>query len=167
MITIHESGMTFGPFASEDLYHIENSPALQQLGDHIKMAEFIVHSVSSDNTKQVSIIEAKSSIPRQTDDYFNDIIAKLLNAVTILLNGSLGRLTRINTELPSNFCQLDWRTTAVRLILVIKSVPDSMLPQITDKLRMQLITIRKTWAIAQNNIWVFNETKARAHGLVI
>lgn len=40
MITIQESGMTFGHFDEKDIYKIENSAGHQGLGDGFKIVEF-------------------------------------------------------------------------------------------------------------------------------
>ncbi len=40
MITIKESGVTFGHFDEKDIYKIENSAGHQGLGDGFKIVEF-------------------------------------------------------------------------------------------------------------------------------
>ena len=41
MITITESGMIFGPFADQQVYLIEKSDAYTNLGEGVKVVEFV------------------------------------------------------------------------------------------------------------------------------
>ena len=42
MKTIHESGVDFGPYREEELFHIEQSKLYQDLGQGLKATEFVL-----------------------------------------------------------------------------------------------------------------------------
>ena len=84
MITIKESGVTFGHFDEKDIYKIENSAGHQGLGDGFKIVEFTYI-----NKNNLFVIEAKSTIPRPTnvDDYnkfWAEIFEKFENILELI-----------------------------------------------------------------------------------
>ena len=59
MITINESGMTFGPFEESCVFKIESSQLYQNVQkNEVKTVEFVLKE-----SGQQSIVEAKSSSP--------------------------------------------------------------------------------------------------------
>ena len=73
MVTIQESGMTFGPFQEDQIYWIEKASAYKSLGQGIKSVEFVYKK----NADKLFFIEAKSSSPNplreSIDNYIKDI----------------------------------------------------------------------------------------------
>ena len=64
MITIAESGMTFGPFADTHCFQIENSLLHNSAQPGVQIAEFLLIQNGQENQPpQVWIVEAKSSTP--------------------------------------------------------------------------------------------------------
>lgn len=165
-ISIPESGVTFGPFAIDDCFYIEKSPALAKLGAHIKIAEFVVRLNSTDGEDILALVEAKSSIPKETDAYFAEIREKLVNTFTLLMLASIDRQQEMLLELPTGVRGLPLNSCNIRLFLVIPIVPDKYLSQFTDKFRQALRVERKTWALRDNDVWVLNEAKAQRWGLI-
>lgn len=170
MVTIIESGVTFGVFEANYCYEIEKSPALALLDDGIKIAEFVL--LTEDNN-QLWVIEAKSSIPhpqrkpKDYDAFFADIHDKLLNSLTLTLMGTLNRQRGIYGELPDPMLNVNWAQAAIRLRLVIPRVPDKHLAPIQDKLRNIMAKTAKTWRIKPFDIKVINERLARREGLIV
>ena len=76
MVTITESGVTFGPFAQDAVFRVESSPCADRLGG-IKACEFVWWS--ADDSKLV-FIEAKSTVPNPNknlpvyEQYFTDMV---------------------------------------------------------------------------------------------
>ncbi len=60
--TIIKSGMKFGPFQLDSLFHIEESDAFTALGDGFSTVEFI-HIRTEKEKNILQLIEAKSSSP--------------------------------------------------------------------------------------------------------
>lgn len=94
MITIIESGMTFGPFAETHCFKIEDSPLHQSAQPGIQIAEFLLVRDGNENKPpQVWIVEAKSSTPNPGSAllgaadtfaaFIAEIMEKLLNALTL------------------------------------------------------------------------------------
>lgn len=166
-ISISESGASFGPFAEDDCYHIERSSGLASLGSHVKISEFVVRLVSNDGQDYLAIVEAKSSIPRDSDDFFANIREKLVNTFTLLMLSVVGRQPVMSGELPVRIRNFSFATSAIRLFVVIPRLPNEHLAAITDKFRQVLQVERKTWNLQYSDLWVLNEEKARQQGLIV
>ena len=166
MITISESGLTFGEFSEDCLYHIEKSAYILTL-EHVKIAEFIEYRNNPQSNNQLLIIEAKSSIPKESEQFWAEIKDKLLNSLTLLFTGALKRHPLIFDELPQNFKTLDWEMLDIKLLLVIPTIPTEYLAPITDQFRKELVTLRQIWGISPLSIVVLNADKARQYHLAM
>jgi hypothetical protein len=167
MITIQESGMTFGHFDEKDIYKIENSAGHQGLGDGFKIVEFTYL-----RSNVLFFIEAKSSIPKpeSTSDYeafWQEILEKFENALLLELMGCLRRNQQVYNELADNHKNIDWEKVDIRIILVIRPVPKEYLVSITDVFRKRLKKILKLWSIKYANIFVINEEQAIQQNLAV
>lgn len=167
MVTITESGVTFGHFTSDDCYEIEHSKGHNSLGQGFKMVEFTYLT-----NQKLFVVEAKSSIPRATnqpnyDQYWEEILEKFENALMLQVMAYLRRNPAADTELPLQHKTMDWQQTSLQLRLVIPTVPDQHLPPITDKFRQCLNKLKKLWNIKDTHIFVLNESKARQQGLLV
>ena len=67
---INESGLDFGPFAKGKCFHIENSKLFSDLGERIKIAEFLLLRGFKTKPPSLIIVEAKSSSPHPSRDNF-------------------------------------------------------------------------------------------------
>lgn len=111
MVTIEESGVSFGPFAEDSLFHIEKSLHVQSVSG-IKVCEFIWWSAEQ---RKLFFIEAKSSVPssinskQEYKDYFIAISEKLENSLQILLAASLNRPTKLRNELKADIANIHWQ----------------------------------------------------------
>lgn len=107
MVTISESGMVFGPFATDRCFEIEKCSAYKKIKGGVKIAEFVW--LRDDLTPPtIWIVEAKSSSPRPAPPQpFNEFIAeireKLLNALTMVLSACLKRQESAYAELSVPF----------------------------------------------------------------
>jgi hypothetical protein len=167
MITIKESGVTFGHFDEKDIYKIENSAGHQGLGDGFKIVEFTYL-----RSNVLFFIEAKSSIPKpeSTSDYeafWQEILEKFENALLLELMGCLRRNQQVYNELADNHKNIDWEKVDIRIILVIRPVPKEYLVSITDVFRKRLKKILKLWSIKYANIFVINEEQAIQQNLAV
>ncbi len=165
MMAVHESGLVFGPYAEQDCFIIEKSPALKKLGDYLKIAEFIVRLNLP--RQALAIVEAKSSIPQESHQFLQDIKIKLINALTLLFAAWVGRHRDMQAELPEHLKASDWQSISIKLYLVIALVPDQQLAPLTDKFRNLLMTECKLWAIPSHDLWVLNERTAKKAGLIV
>lgn len=157
-VTIVESGMTFGPFDAKNCFQIESSVTYKGVGEGIKIAEFLLLKNNA-----VWIVEAKSSIPRVTDSYFEEIRQKLSNALILSVAASLGRhnvLSEPTTEFRT--CILSDRS--IKLVLVVGPIPSRFMKPLTDDLRGYLKHITKLWG--KTEVWVLNKEEAVNRGLV-
>ncbi|MBO1520438.1 hypothetical protein [Oceanisphaera pacifica] len=165
MITITESGVTFGPFAQDTIFRVENSPCAARLGG-IKACEFVWWSAS--NNKLV-FIEARASVPNpqkslsEYEQYFSDMLEKFDNSLQLLLAGTAPRHTELVRELGPSMANINWQQADIQFYLVIPRAPREFLNSLTDKLRQTLHRQLKIWRI---NIFVINEDMARSHGLL-
>ena len=167
MITIKESGVTFGHFDEKDIYKIENSAGHQGLGDGFKIVEFTYL-----RSNVLFFIEAKSSIPKpeSTSDYeafWQEILEKFENALLLELMGCLRRNQQVYNELADNHKNIDWEKVDIRIILVMGPAPKEYLVSITDVFRKRLKKILKLWSIKYANIFVINEEQAIQQNLAV
>lgn len=167
MITIKESGVTFGHFDEKDIYKIENSAGHQGLGDGFKIVEFTYL-----RSNVLFFIEAKSSIPKPEstsdyEDFWQAILEKFENALLLELMGCLRRNQQVYNELADNHKNIDWEKVDIRIILVIRPVPKEYLVSITDVFRKRLKKILKLWSIKYANIFVINEEQAIQQNLAV
>lgn len=155
MLSPVESGLTFGPYEDDDCYLIEQSEEVKKLTG-VKIAEFVLLQ-----GKSLSIVEAKSSIPKPSnekdyDKFFSEVHDKLLNALTITASGVIGRNLKVSSELPSNIKKIKLGEIKIFLILVIPKAPTAYLPQISDKIRKVMRVPISTWGINYYDIQVLN-----------
>lgn len=160
MVNVYESGMMFGSFCKDDFFAIEKVVQEDKLsGDGVCSVEFLVKQDSS-----LIFLEAKSSIPRETEDFFNEITKKFSHSLIIFVNSLLKR-NRLQCHLPSGLSNDKCFLLKIKLLLVIKGVPDEYLMLLTDKLRSSLQELPKLWNVAPNDILVINEARAIKYNL--
>jgi hypothetical protein len=164
-VTIHESGMDFGPFPSENIFELEKVLKELDFGDHVSMVEFIVRK-DSPARNSIVFVEAKSSIPRQHDGFMNEIRVKMHHAITTWFAAVAGRHPKVLTSIPTKLNRVEHLKLPLECFLVIPGVPDTMLPQFSEKFRQTLVSERKLWSIPDVNIQVLNEQKAQKVGLI-
>ena len=157
-ISIDESGVTFGPFAQTDGFEFEKVLKEITFGDNVCKAEFIVRRASENVS--IIVVEAKSSIPRESDNFFEDIRQKMVHTLTVWFASVCGRHESVKALLPENLGQFENLTLPIKLCLVIPQVPDDKLDLLSAKFRKVLISEQKIWAIGYSDINVLNESKA-------
>jgi hypothetical protein len=165
---IEESGLRFGPFNPEQIFHIEKSSFVSSRlsTNGIKICEFVYLSESGD----LMLVEAKSSVPdpgksKPTyEDFFWNIFEKLDNSFQILLAGYVTRDMSLNTEISAPLLAVDWQEAAIRFYLVIPEVPDQYLPPMTDKLNRLFKRHHSIWRM---EIKVINARIAQSIGLLV
>lgn len=160
--TIKESGLCFGPFEETALFEFERSPGIALLGSGIKKVEF---ALSQGKNKQIVFVEAKSSIPRETDAFFSAVKIKLVHSLTLWMLGLTRRHPELFGELPEGLNRRIDATRPLAFLLVIPGMPDHALAPATDKLRRTLDADLRLWNIPAQNVRVLNESKASHIGL--
>lgn len=163
-ISITESGMTFGRFAPNDVFEFEKVLTELKFGDHVSKVEFIVrYGLGS---AAVVFVEAKRSVPRQSDVFFAEVRLKMIHALTVWFTAVCGRHEQLLKVIPDNLNKVEHLKLPLKMYLVIPEAPDSMLPQLSDKFRQSLSAEQKIWAIRYSDISVLNESRAKKQGLV-
>lgn len=159
MITITESGMTFGPFDPDRVFRIEESAFVRSKS--LKVCEF-VWLTPQDN---LLLIEAKSSVPnprkspKEYDEFFVKIFEKLDNSLQILAAGLLGRHNELTQEI-GLLAAINPFGPERRIMryLVIPGIPDEYLPPFSDKLASVLKRQSQIW---RTEVKVINERLAK------
>lgn len=164
-LTIRESGVDFGPFAPDNIFELEKVLKELNFGDHVSMVEFIVRK-DSPARNSIVFVEAKSSIPRQHDSFMSEIRTKMQHAISTWFAAVAGRHPKVLAKIPAKLNQTEHLKLPLECFLVIPGVPDSMLPQFSEKFRQTLVSERKLWSIPDVNIQVLNEKKAQKVGLI-
>lgn len=165
-VQVHESGLTFGNFDEADVFLIEQAVAQVQLSAAgVKSVEFILRQERS-GSLAISLVEAKSSIPRNSADFFAEIRQKMLHSLAVWFCTVLGRHTGLKPLLPEHQRSVKVLNLPLRLVLVVPQAPDAMLPQLTELFRRALGADQVIWGIDQSSIVVLNESRAIKHGLV-
>lgn len=170
-ITIVESGMTFGPYPSDDCFEIESSSLYKQLGDGVKTAEFALLRRPANKPVAVWIVEAKRSTPQpgsrpNFDALIDAIRQKLCNALQLVFAARLGRHPGGLSELPEGFKTLtlleDWR-----LVLVIQGHAAQWLAPLNDALKNALRSVIRTFGLGPTAVAVLNDQMAPDLGLIV
>ncbi|MBI5557405.1 MAG: hypothetical protein HY885_07180 [Deltaproteobacteria bacterium] len=169
---IVESGMTFGPYPEGYCFYIEKSKTYKNIGEGVRIAEFLLLRAESGRPPVIWVVEAKSSTPRHVtqpdfDGFIAEIRDKLVNAFSLGLASCLKRHPAASEELPEPFGALDLSKVGVRFVLVINGHQEGWLPPIKDALEKSLRAAVKTWALSPTPVVVFNEALARQYGLIL
>lgn len=160
-IEISESGVKFGPFDENNIFLIESLTENYFSPGGISRVEFVLKTGNS-----VYLVEAKSSIPRETEYFFCGIKSKIVHSLILWFNLTLSRLSSANIDLPENLRDIQNLQQQIRLLLIIPDVPNELLPQFSEAFRSSLRKERLIWGIDYQNVLVLNKEKATGLGLV-
>lgn len=170
-ITIHESGLDFGPFDDHQCFPVEQSALYAGLGEGVRMVEFMLVRAGKKGVPTLLCVEAKSSAPRpetqpRFEEYFAEIRDKMLNALLLFVATRQGRHGAAAQALPSGLRMLDPGTMEFRFVLVIPRAEDAWLPPLQDKLRHVLRPVVRAFRIDPASVAVLNEKGAQSWGLI-
>ncbi len=163
MIKITESGLTFGPFAESNLYHIEQSNEYRKIEQGTKIAEFIFWKESN---QKLVILEAKTTLadeagsPAAFQEQIDAICEKFLNSLDLYLSSALKK------QLHPHFETIDYRIVEFRFILVISQHDLDGIRHVNDALSRSLtkaLRLRKIWS---SSICTINGHQAHTRGLL-
>ncbi len=170
-VVISESGMQFGAYAEEQVFHLEKSGQYTKklMPNGIKSCEFILRRGS-----KLFFVEAKSSCPKQIeadtpkekkvkyDEYIQDIVLKMRHSLTLYSNILF---QRYETEgVPEVLRQTDMSALEIVLVLVVKEAEKEWLIPFQDKFRCELKNEIKIW---KSSLIVMNEAMARGKHFII
>ncbi len=165
MIQINESNMIFGYFEEDRVFQIENSKLHKNIGNGIKVVEFIL--LSKEN--ELSFIEAKSSSPKPIKDniirfneFINEISDKFIHSFNLYYSAILQRCKECE-ELNPNFMNLDNSQINFKFILVIKGHRTEWLMPLSDALKESLSYHNTIW---KSKVIVFNDELAKKYKLI-
>lgn len=168
-MTIQESGVVFGEFDEANLFAIEKALSRHRLAEKgVKTVEFIVrqHQVGKSGKPLVSLIEARSSVPRQSGAFFEEIRQKMQHSLIVWFCSVSGRHPALGGDLPANLSQTKHLRLPLRLILVVPTLPDAYLAQMTDTFRAAIKLDCRLWGIDHSAVLVLNESCAAKMGLI-
>lgn len=165
MIQINESNMIFGYFEEDRVFQIENSKLHKNIGNGIKVVEFIL--LSKEN--ELSFIEAKSSSPKPIKDniirfneFINEISDKFIHSFNLYYSAILQRCKECE-ELNPSFMNLDNSQINFKFILVIKGHRTEWLMPLSDALKESLSYHNTIW---KSKVIVFNDELAKKYKLI-
>jgi hypothetical protein len=158
-ISITESGMTFGQYAEEDIFEFEKVLSSIKLGEYVSKVEFIVRT-GCGKKSAVAFVEARTTIPRESDGFFTDICMKMQHSLVVWFAAVCGRHKQLEARLSANLKLMAHLKLPIKLFLVLPTVPDSYLQPLSDKFRNMLRAEQKIWAINSADIFVINESRA-------
>jgi len=168
MITIEESGMSFGPYSPGSVFQIEQSPAVQaRLSPNgIKVCEFIWRSPG----ENIYLVEAKSSVPSKNvsidryNEFFSEILEKFDNSLQIVASGLLAQKPDLEHEIQKSLSLNSLSSVSkIYFYLVIPTIPDQYLPHFNDKLS---IVLKRQCRIWNAEAKVVNRRFAQKAGLI-
>jgi hypothetical protein len=172
MAIIEESGMRFGDYPDDTLFHIERCPQYQKrlMPNGVKSCEFIL---KRGNT--LLLVEAKTSCPNQITAespqekiekykaYCSDITEKMRHSLSLYASILLKR--QVHVQVPEALKSPDLSDMNIKLVLVVKEAEEKWLFPLRDKLACDLKRELRIWNCA--GFYVINETKAREKRLVL
>ncbi|MBN1065544.1 hypothetical protein DWV13_14025 [Clostridium botulinum] len=165
MIQINESNMIFGDFEEDKVFQIEKSKLQKNIGNGIKVVEFILLS----NENELSFIEAKSSSPQPVKDnivrfneFINEISDKFIHSFNLYYSAILKRYKDYE-ELNKSFIELDNSNIKFKFILVIKGHKSGWLMPLSDALKQNLSYHNTIW---KSQVVVLNDEMAKKYQLI-
>ncbi len=174
-IEIEESGMLFGPFQKETVFHIENSRLYSHVNrgeGSVPTAEFLLlHRLESSSTApSLWIVEAKSSAPRPGNKedfgtFIQGINAKLASSLILIIAAFLGRHPSHN-DLPMSFLTQNYSSISIKLILVLRGHKKEWLEPISDALQKTFKSTARIWNFHPEDVVVLNDEMARKQKLI-
>ncbi|TWC06693.1 MULTISPECIES: hypothetical protein [unclassified Pseudomonas] len=165
-ISFVESGMSFGPYAEDEIFPIEKSPLYKDLGQGLMIAEFVLIRPGVNGSEEVWVIEAKSSAPKSFANYIEEIRQKLTNSVQLTLASCLRRHQQAAELLPARFLRLDLGACTFKCILVINGFRKDWLPPLQSALAKEMNSLVKTMGLKPGSVSVINDDKARELKLI-
>lgn len=161
VITIEESGMTFGDFLVDDVFRIERSDVYKKIGQGIKTVEFICLQKND----KVCFVEAKKSSPRtDNEETFDAFVGELVEKFTHLFEVWMSIFVkRRSSDISRNFLEVDMKTVKFKFILVIHGHKEEWLPPIRNAMKRRLMPHNKIWG---SDVVVLNEKSARDMNLI-
>lgn len=171
-IIIEESGMRFGPYHEDDVFHIERCELYKRIQTNLKMCEFVLHRTNEDNQPSFWILEAKSSSPSPSDnekfpDYITNITEKMDNALSLLFALMLKRHPGLSVQLPPSFAATHIPACSIRFVLVLPDHPKHALEPIKRALEKTLDKTLSIWNLGANSVVVLNKKLALRHALIM
>lgn len=172
---IKESGMVFGPFKKEAVFHIEKSRLYRHVNrreGNVPTAEFLLlYGLDSSSTaSSLWVVEAKSSAPRPGNNedfkkFIQEINAKLTCSLSLTMAAFLGRHTSCN-DFPKNFLKQAHIPITIKLILVLSGHKKEWLEPISDALQKTFKSTARIWNFLPEDVIVLNDEMARRRGLI-
>ena len=164
-VSIPESGVTFGPYNEDDLFHIERWVKLSKLDKKgISSIEFILHC--NRQTPKILLVEVKSSIPSDHKSFFAEIEKKFVDSLSLWVNMIHNRLNQDADLMGSNLFPQCAFVLPLKLLLVIPRMPDHFIQQANDTFRKAMTHTRHLWGLEYTSILVLNERLARQQSLI-
>lgn len=165
MPTICESGMAFGPFSDNQVFHIETSMLYKTIGNGIQTVEFLLFT----EPKSLLFLEAKSSSPRPDGDspenfhnFIQEIAEKFIHSFELYYSAIFKRHEQSN-DIPDSFKRLDNGVIDIKFCLVIKGHDIEWLPPIREALSKQIAPYITIWNI---EVAVLNDQLAKDYHLI-
>ena len=172
MVVIQESGMQFGEYPEEQVFHLEKSiPYTKNLmSNGIKSCEFILRRES-----KLYFVEAKSSCPNQIkadtpeekrknyNAYIQEIATKMKHSLALYSNILFQRYKA--EDLSELLRQTDLSGLKIILVLVVKNAKKEWLAPFQDVFRRELKDEIRIWKIS--SFIIINEEMARARHFII
>ncbi len=168
MVTVVESGMTFGPFHEDQFFYIEKCIVYRAIQDQVKMVEFVLHKPNGVDG-QIWLIEAKQSSPQPKNQadwefYLGELKEKFENGLSLFLALCLNRYS--DPDFHEAIRTVDMGNIQFKITLVIKGHKIEWLPPLKDALQQRLLPLCKSLNLTPNPVLVVNDEMARAKGLI-
>ncbi len=163
---IEESGMRFGPFLSEDLFHIEMSRAYAALGNGFSSVEFVCMKQGVEK-KYLYFIEAKSSSPNPENgearfrEWIDEVSQKFKDSLQLFIAAELG--IQSDDGIGQHILEAELAECGIKCIVVLSQHKKEWLPPIRDALTWQLRKMLRIW---KAEVIALNRDMARSYGLV-
>lgn len=171
MITIVESGMTFGPFEDNVVYRVETSPCYLKVNagnGSVNTAEFMLLRAN----KELWVVEAKSSAPQPTpqsnfEAFLCEIRDKFRDTLQLFAAQRIGRHPEYDADIPASISALNLATAKFKFVLVMGgNFKDEWLIHLQNALPGSLRSTTKIWGLPPNSVSVINRSGAVDKGLI-
>jgi hypothetical protein len=152
-----ESGMTFGPYSDDEFFYIEKSKMLKKC-QGIKTVEFIFHPKKS----LLYFVEAKSSSPKDAEDFAREIARKFTDSLQLFISGIL-KIKVGDDEIGENIKKLDYQKVKFRFFLIIQGHEELWLPPLRTEIEKNMRGFQTIW---HSEVVVMNDSIAKEQGMI-
>lgn len=156
----NESGMNF--ILDNYSYIMEDDTFYKKMSSKFKTkdVDFIIK-----RENKLLFVEAKTSSPRELEDYIAEVVVKFIDSLFIFTGIILNKKNTQSSIITAEMNKISHLKGSMQLVLIIKNAEKSHLRPIRDLLQSKLQKIIKMYSL-ESSIIVMNEAQSRGKNFI-